>query len=333
MTLTEPVGQLSLKQRLFTALHEGVGHAYLFSGPVGSGRHTFALAFAQALLCQQPGQDGACGQCDACRHFAHGIHPDFKQLELIEKEKNIKVERVRQLCADISMQPQRSERKVYLINGDSLNEQGQNALLKSLEEPPGYVVFLMIASGTEKLLPTVISRMTMLRLQRYSNSELSAILAKANLERGDKMQFLIRYANGLPGRALELAGNERFIQMRQEVVDFYFELPRQSRTDLLSSGFGFFDDRRDDSGMIFSVMSSLIRDQLLMTAEADDNMLVNQDLIDRLRAAIPASDAGRRLSNCFDSIKEAGKALSLNASYEVMICQLMLSLRKELANA
>ncbi len=333
MTLTEPVGQYGLKQRLISALHDGAGHAYLFSGPAGSGRHTFALAFAKALLCLQPKQDGACGQCDACRHFANGIHPDFKQLELVDKEKNIKVERVRQLCADISMQPQRSERKVYLINGDHLNEQGQNALLKSLEEPPGYVVFLMIVSGSEKLLPTVLSRMIMLRMQRYNSDELFSVLERAGYDRGDNMQFLIRYANGLPGRALELAGNEKFIQMRQEVVDFYLELPRKSRTELLSLGFGFFDERREDSGMMFSVLSSLIRDQLLMTAEADSSMLVNQDLQNKLQAAIPAKDAGSRLSSCYDSIREAGRALALNASFEVMICQLLLSLRKELANA
>lgn len=333
MTLTEPVGQFGLKKRLISALQDGAGHAYLFSGPAGSGRHTFALAFAKALLCQQPKQDGACGQCDACRHFANGIHPDFKQLELADKEKNIKVERVRQLCADIPMQPQRSERKIYLINGDHLNEQGQNALLKSLEEPPGYVVFLMIASGTEKLLPTVLSRMIMLRMQRYTSEELFAVLDKAGYEHGEKTQFLVRYANGLPGRALELAGNEKFILLRQEVVDFYLELPRKSRTDLLSSGFGFFDERRDDSGMIFSVISSLIRDQLLMTAEVDNSMLVNQDLHNKLREAIPKKNADSRLSSCYDSIKEAGRALALNASYEVMICQLLLSLRKELANA
>ncbi|NLW10977.1 MAG: DNA polymerase III subunit delta' [Clostridiaceae bacterium] len=333
MTLTEPVGQQSLKKRLLSALQDGAGHAYLFSGPAGSGRHTFAIAFAKALLCQQPREDGACGQCDACRHFANGIHPDFKQLELVDKEKNIKVERVRQLCADISMQPQRSERKVYLINGDYLNEQGQNALLKSLEEPPGYVVFLMISSGTEKLLPTVLSRLTMLRMQRYSSAELFSILEQSGFVRGEKMQFLVRYANGLPGRALELAGNEKFIQMRQETVDFYLDLPRKSRTELLSSGFSFFDERRDDSGLIFSVMSSLIRDQLLMTAEAENSMLVNQDLLNRLRAALPAHEAEKRLGSCFDSLKEAGRALALNASFEVMICQLLLSLRKELANA
>jgi DNA polymerase-3 subunit delta' len=328
-------GQEVLKRRLAAAAESGTGHAYLFSGAAGSGRHVFAKAYAQMLLCENPGEEGACGQCDACRHFVHGIHPDFKSLELVEKEKNIKVERVRQLCSDLSMQPQLGTRKIYLIDADNLNEQGQNALLKSLEEPPAYVVFILIASGTHKLLPTVLSRLTNLALQRYSNEQLEQILTEAGYLEGDKLNFLIRYANGLPGRALDLAANEQFGKLRQETADFYLSIAANSRLNLLSEGFSFFDERRDSCRLILSIMSSMIRDQLLLASQADESLMVNQDLAQQLKRTVAEHGVESRthLWRGYDALREADRAFSLNVSFEVLVCQLLLSLRKELANA
>ena len=142
MAFSSIVGQVDAKVRLGSALEGIPGHAYVFAGPDGIGKTLVAREFAKALLCQAPSSDGACGVCTSCRHFGNGVHPDFKTLTLDGKEKNIKVERVRQsVCADLNMRPQFGNRKVYLIAADFLNEQGQNALLKSLEEPPDYCFF------------------------------------------------------------------------------------------------------------------------------------------------------------------------------------------------
>jgi DNA polymerase-3 subunit delta' len=173
------VGQPDLKVRLGSILKGEPGHAYILSGPLGIGKSAFAQVFAQALLCQDPTPDGGCGICDSCRHFSHQAHPDYRTLLLDPADKVIKVERVRQtIQADIALRPQFGRRKVYLVDADFLNEQGQNTLLKSLEEPPDFVTFILMASGLERLLPTVLSRLTVLPLQRYNDEDVIAILAR-----------------------------------------------------------------------------------------------------------------------------------------------------------
>ena len=144
MTFSSIIGQTKAKARLVTALLGTPGHAYAFAGPDGIGKTFLARKFAQALLCRQSGKDGACGRCPSCRHFDHGVHPDYRELQIEPKEKNIKIDRVRQtVCRDVDLRPQFGDRKVYLLAADHLNEQGQNALLKTLEEPPEYCFFLL----------------------------------------------------------------------------------------------------------------------------------------------------------------------------------------------
>jgi DNA polymerase-3 subunit delta' len=334
MSFSELIGQQKVKERLGAALSGDPGHAYLFTGPAGIGKKSFARAFAQALLCENPDDAGACGHCASCRYFERGIHADYRVLELADKEKNIKVERVRQqVCSDLSMHPQFGQRKVYLIDADSLNEQGQNTLLKSLEEPPDYVVFILLATGPERLLPTVLSRVVNIAMQRYGEAELVEILKQAGHSEADRLSFFVRYANGLPGSAIELAGSANYVDLRNDTAELFFSLAGRSRTSLLTDGYSYFDDQRESTGLIFDIFASLIRDQLVLARLNDADQLVNHDLANRLKAHMPAGSACEKLWRCNDLIVKADRALALNASYEGLICNLLLSLRKELTNA
>lgn len=334
MSFARLIGQSNVKMRLGSALQGGPGHAYLFTGPAGIGKRSFALAFAKALLCEHANELGSCDRCPSCRHFDHGVHADFCRIALEDKEKNIKVERVRQqVSADLSIQPQLGRRKVYLLDGDNLNEQGQNALLKSLEEPPDYAVFLLTASGPERLLATVLSRVTVLQLQRYCLKELIDILHGAGYSDEDDLDFFVRYANGLPGAALELVGNPQFGELRKSAVELFFSLPSVGRTWLLTEGYAYFDEQRDHARLILDILASLVRDQLVLAGLDKDTLLINRDLSSRLRSDIPVNDACARLARCHDAILKTGRALALNASFEGLVCNLLLSLRKELSHA
>ncbi len=160
MSFSTIVGQTEIKERLGHALTGQPGaRLYIHRTQGESARTRLARALAAALLCERPGRDGACGRCPSCRYMAGGVHPDYRELELQEKEKVIPVDAVRQrIGADLYHQPQLGMRKVYLVDADALNEQGQNALLKSLEEPPPYAIFLLTALSARHLLPTIVSR-------------------------------------------------------------------------------------------------------------------------------------------------------------------------------
>ena len=156
------LGNEGLRETLAASLKKGhISHFYLISGPKGSGKHTLAKLLAQAILCQ--GTHKPCGICGPCRKIENGNHPDFITVEDPE-HKNVAVKIVREIREDVFIRPNESAYKVYLFPQE-LGIEGQNALLKILEEPPGHGVFILLTDNPEKLLTTVRSRCTELKLR------------------------------------------------------------------------------------------------------------------------------------------------------------------------
>ena len=156
------LGNERLKETLSASLSKGhISHFYLISGPKGSGKRTLAKLLASAILCE--GSHKPCGVCGPCRKLANNNHPDFITVEDPE-HKNVAVKIVRQIREDVFIKPNESAYKIYLFPQE-LGSEGQNALLKILEEPPGHGVFLLLTDNPEKLLTTVRSRCTELKLQ------------------------------------------------------------------------------------------------------------------------------------------------------------------------
>ena len=162
MAFENLLGNDRLKRNLEESLARGhISHFYLISGPKGSGKHTLAKLLAEAILCE--GSRKPCGSCAHCRKMRSGNHPDFITVEDPE-HKNVAVKIVRQIRDDMFIRPNEAAYKIYLFPQE-LGIEGQNALLKILEEPPAYGVFLLLTDNPNKLLPTVRSRCTELKLQ------------------------------------------------------------------------------------------------------------------------------------------------------------------------
>ena len=156
------LGNRQLKANLKASLEKGhISHFYLVSGPEGSGKHTLARLLAAAILCKEPGKP--CLRCHSCRRILENNHPDFITVEDPE-HKNVAVKIVREFREDMFILPNESDYKIYLFPQE-LGIEGQNTLLKILEEPPSYGVFILLTDNPEKLLPTVRSRCTELKLQ------------------------------------------------------------------------------------------------------------------------------------------------------------------------
>ena len=156
------LGNDRLKKNLTESLARGhISHFYLISGPRGSGKHTLANLLAEAILCQ--GSPRGCGSCVHCRKLRSHNHPDFITVEDPE-HKNVAVKIVRQIREDMFVRPNEAAYKIYLFPQE-LGIEGQNALLKILEEPLSYGVFMLLTDNPDKLLPTVRSRCTELKLQ------------------------------------------------------------------------------------------------------------------------------------------------------------------------
>ena len=198
------LGNGTLKQRLTASLSRDCSsHSYLISGPVGSGKHTLANLLSAALQCT--GETKPCCRCNQCRKVLEGIHPDVITVDDPEK-KTISVKLVRQVCSDLYIRPNEGKKKIYLFpRAQDMRTEAQNALLKCIEEPPPYGVFLFLAEHSEQLLTTIRSRCVELRMSPLSDKIIQNELHR-RFPNGDPttMSAALLRSEGYLGQALKL---------------------------------------------------------------------------------------------------------------------------------
>ena len=196
------LGNERIKQNLAGSLSRGhISHFYLISGPRGSGKRTLARLLAAAILCKSGNRP--CLSCNVCRRVLENAHPDLITVEDPE-HKTTAVKIVRQFREDVFIRPNESDYKIYLFPQE-LGLEGQNALLKILEEPPKYGVFILLSDNPDKLLPTVRSRCTELKMQALPGELLKKQLQKDFPQATEEdLAAALRRAGGFLGQAREL---------------------------------------------------------------------------------------------------------------------------------
>lgn len=198
------VGQERAVRLLQRGLKTGrTAHAYLFTGPEGIGKRTAALALAQALNCQQgDAMENGCGVCLSCRKVARGLHPD---VQVIGPEgAALKIEQVRALEADAVLGPYEGRRKVFILDSaEKLTEQAANALLKTLEEPPGWTVLVLLTTTPSALPLTIVSRCQTVILSALPDQTMQAYLVRKGVDQA-RARLLVSFSRGSIGRALSV---------------------------------------------------------------------------------------------------------------------------------
>lgn len=200
------LGNRRLKDNLISSLRRGrASHFYLISGPKGSGKHTLARLLAAALQCDDP--QAPCGVCPACRKVLGGSHPDVITVEDPEHKK-VAVKIVREIRDDMFIRPNEGKKKIYLFPQE-LGTEGQNALLKILEEPPGYGVYILLAENAEQVLTTVRSRCVELKLLPLEDAVLRRELGRRFPDKGaDAIAAAMERSGGFLGQAITLLSED-----------------------------------------------------------------------------------------------------------------------------
>ncbi len=197
-----------------------VYHAYIFAGPEGTGKRSMARTCAQALFCTDDEKNRPCGKCPGCSQFREG-HPDVYELRVPDGKKQIPVDDVRTLIGSLSDRAFSGGRRVIFIDqADMLGIPGQNALLKTLEEPPQGTVFFLCVTSPNALLPTVVSRSQIVRFSPIDEDRLAQELAKRGMETKDA-KWLSAYCEGSYGKALSCMNDESLMELSKSVQKAY----------------------------------------------------------------------------------------------------------------
>ncbi|HEY1186817.1 MAG TPA: hypothetical protein VGE74_04125 [Gemmata sp.] len=214
-------GQDAPRNTFATALAAGrLAHSYLLVGPEGVGKRLFARELAKAFLCERPPADlTACDRCPACAQVEAATHPDLLFLRTPEDKHELPVDEMRAFCAQIALKPTRGPRKIGIVeDADDFNAASANSFLKTLEEPPPGALLLLLATSTDRQLPTILSRCQVVRFNLLSPADLDAVLMAEGVTDATKRSRLVRLGGGSVSRALALDDDD-FWTVRQKLLD------------------------------------------------------------------------------------------------------------------
>lgn len=310
----------------------------ILAGPDGVGKRLTAVAIAQALNCLSPvtGQDDmaidGCGECPVCRRIARGVHPDV-HLIVPGDNGSIKVEQVRDAIDRTIYRPFEGKRRVTIIDeADALMASAQNALLKTLEEPPASSVFILVTSRPDSLLATVRSRCSVIRFARLPASDVAAVLERDHKYARREALAAAAAADGSVRHALDIEAGDvadarsavgELLRGARGTSDARTRLERAK--DLLKGGGTAAAEEREHLGVQLQALASMVRDLGVLSTGADVRLLANVDLRDELDVLAKSFDSERAL-RVFVAVDRAHEALDRNVSPKVVADWLALQL-------
>lgn len=250
-----------------------ISHAYILTGEAGMGRKSIANAFAMTLLCEKGGSE-PCMSCHSCKQVMSGNHPDLIYVTH-EKPGSIGVDDVREQINDtIMIRPYSSYYKIYIVDeAEKMTVQAQNALLKTIEEPPSYAVIILITTNQEAFLPTILSRCVQMKLKPLKDFTIKSYLTQ-NLHIPEKdADICAAFARGNLGKAIHLSSSDEFRELFQKVMVLVKNVGTMDISMLLDC-IREMKEQNFDIGEVLDLMQFWYRDVLMFKVTKDMNLLI-----------------------------------------------------------
>lgn len=321
------IGHQQIIKHLQNALKsKQVSHAYIFNGPNGTGKNLLAKAFAKALQCEA-GYGECCDICKSCSQVESGNHPDIKWITH-EKPGSIGVDDIReQLNGDISIKPYSSKYKIYIIDeAEKLTVQAQNALLKTIEEPPAYGVIIFLTNDANILLPTISSRCVTLNLRPVARLDIQRYLMDELKVPDYKAKVCAAFAQGSVGKAVKMAGSAQFNEMNEDVLHILKYIDDMEVYEIID-GIRRLGNYKLEITEIIDLMMVWYRDILILKATNDMNQIIYQDEYNFLKKKAGKSSF-EGLNQIIQAMEKAKVRLAANVNFELAMEMMLLTIKE-----
>lgn len=322
------VGQEQLKEHLQNAVKQNkVSHAYIINGERSSGKEFIAKVFAMALQCENRQGAEPCQECHSCRQALSKNQPDIIFLTH-EKPGTIRVDDIRrQINADIAIKPYSSPRKIYIINeGEKMTVEAQNALLKTLEEPPEYAVILILTANVDSLLPTILSRCVVLNMKPAKDAQIKKYLMETMQIPDYKADICTAFARGNLGKAKMLAGSEEFDKVKEEAITLLKYINEMEIYEIVAA-IKKINEYKFEVNDYLDILSVWYRDVLLFKATHDANNLIFREEIPSIRRVADRSTY-EGIENIIDALEKSKQRLSANVNFDLTMELLLLAIKE-----
>lgn len=321
------VGHEQIIEHLKTAIEMGkVSHAYILNGPDLSGKMMIAEAFARALLCEKQDPDG-CGECRSCRQSDDRNNPDIIYVKH-DKPNTISVDDIRtQLNNDIVIKPYSNQYKIYIVDeAEKMNQQAQNALLKTIEEPPAYAVIMLLTTNADSFLQTIRSRCITLNLKSVKNDVIKSYLMTKKKIPDYQADVCAAFAQGVVGKAIKLASSDDFNELKESALSL---IKRLDDIDLYEMGEAIkqISDYKLQVQDYFDLITVWYRDVLYMKATNDVNGLIFKDEVyDIKKQASKHSYHG--IEAIIEALDKAKLRINANVNFDLVIELLLMTIKE-----
>lgn len=321
------IGHEQIIMHLRNAISLGmISHAYILNGPEYSGKMMLAEAFATALQCESEGER-PCMSCRSCRQAVDHNQPDIIYVSH-EKPNTIGVDDIRtQINSDIAIKPYSSKYKIYIVDeAEKMNQQAQNALLKTIEEPPVYAVILLLTTNADGFLPTILSRCITLNLKAVKEDVIRDYLMSHYRIPDYQADVCAAFSQGNVGKAVQLASSEDFNELKASVMQL---VKRLDDIDLyeFSAAIRQIGEYKLQINDYFDLMTIWFRDVLYMKATNDVNGLIFKDEVyDIKRQAAKRSYPG--IETILKALTAAKTRLNANVNFDLTLELLLLTIKE-----
>ncbi|MDO5383123.1 MAG: DNA polymerase III subunit delta' C-terminal domain-containing protein [Eubacteriales bacterium] len=324
-------GYESIKEHLQNGIKmDKVSHAYIINGGLGAGKKLIATTFAKTLQCENRSESiNPCNQCHSCIQTDTGNQPDIIWVRH-EKPSSIGIDDIRdQLIADMQIKPYSSKYKIYIIDeAEKLTVQAQNALLKTIEEPPAYGIVIMLTTNAEIFLQTILSRCVLLDLKPLKDSVVSDYLKKHYDIADYQCKFASNFAQGRIGRAKTIVESNEFAQLKLDVMHVIKNAKEMTSQEIMAvvKAVANYKLTIDD---YLDLMAMWFRDVLMFKSTNDTNFLIFTDEMALIKSqAQTMSYEG--IQDILESIDKVKIRLKANVNFDLVIELLIMAIKENM---